>query len=314
MLTKSDIPKSLVSGIRTEFMKSYIETSVEWQKVATIIPSTKSEETYAWLGQTPKMREWKDERIPKGLSEYSFTIKNRKWEASLAIDREAIEDEQYGQIMIRAKDLGAEAKRHPEELVFSLLQDGFSTTGATGDIAGKNIAAYDGKSFFATDHTFVGGEYTTNQSNRGTSALASGSLQAVLTAMRKFKDDRGRIAGVVPTDLVVPADLEWTARELLNSAYFPEEGTTTTKLATNVMKGILNLIVSPYLTDTNNWFVLANNRVVKPIIFQMRTPEEFNALEGDSEHAFKTDEYLYGIRSRYNVGFGDWRFAYGSIL
>jgi len=312
MLTKSDIPKSLLAGIRTEFMKSYLETSTEWQKVATTIPSTKSEETYAWLGSTAKMREWKDERIPKSMPEYDFTIKNRTWEGSLAIEREALEDEQYGQIMIRAKDLGSEAKRHPEELVFSLLQDGFSATGATGDLSGKNIACFDGQAFFSASHTYSKAEYTAAQDNLGTAALGSTALQNNLTAMRRFKDDRGRPAGVIPTDLVVPPELEWTAREILNSAYYPDEGTTTAKLATNVMKGILNLIVSPYLTDADNWFVLANNRTVKPIIYQLRVAPQFNALEGDSEHAFKNNEYLYGVRSRYNVGFGDWKFAYGN--
>ena len=311
-LQKTDIPKSLLAGIRTDFMKQFMLTPVQWAKIAMVVTSTKKQETYAWLGTTSKMREWKDERIPKSLIENNFTITNRKWEASLAIDRETMEDEQYGQIKVRAKDLGAEAKRHPDELVFSLLQDGFSTTGATGDLSGKNIACYDTKAFFADDHADTGAEYTTAQDNKGTTALGSSSLQAAITAMRKFKDDRGRVKGINPTDLAVPPDLEWTARELLNSAYYPEEGSTTAKLSTNVLKGILNLIVSPYLTDTNNWFVLDTSRVVKPLIYQLRVPVEFKALEGDSEHAFKNDEYLYGVRARYNVGFGDWRYAYGS--
>jgi len=313
-LVKTDIPKSLEAGIRTEFMKQYLTVDTQWQKIAMTVTSTKASETYAWLGSTPKMREWKDERIPKGLIESNFTITNRKWEGSLAVDREALEDEQYGQILIRARELATEAKRHPDELVFSLLQDGFSTTGSTGDLSGEDIACYDGKAFFATDHSDTGAEYTTAQSNKGTSELSATTLQVAITTMRKFKDDRGRPKGINPTDLVVPPDLEWTARELLNSTYYPEEGSTTAKLATNVLKGVLNLIVSPYLTDTNNWFVLDTSHVIKPIIFQLRVPVEFKALEGDSEHAFKNDEYLYGVRARYNVGFGDWRYAYGASV
>lgn len=315
-VVKSDIPKSLLAGVQTAFMKQFFLEPVQWAKIATIIPSTKSEETYAWLGTTPKIREWTDERIPKGLTEQYFTIKNRKWEGSLAVDREAIEDEQYGQINTRASELGASAKQHPDELVFTLLKEGDQTSSNLDNILHntQSILCYDGKAFFASDHADSGAEYTTGQSNKGSSAIASAALKAALTAMRKFKDDRGRPAGVVPSDLVVPPDLEWTARELLNSVYYPEEGTTTTKLAANVLKGILNLIVTPYLTDTNDWFVLATKRIVKPVIFQMRIPIEFKALEGDSEHAFKEDEYLYGVRTRYMVGFGDWRTAYGSIV
>ena len=44
----------------------------------------------------------------------------------------------------------------------------------------------------------------------------------------------------------------------------------------------------------------------------MRREFEFEALEANSEEGFMRDRYLYGIRGRYNVGFGDWRCAYGS--
>ena len=51
---------------------------------------------------------------------------------------------------------------------------------------------------------------------------------------------------------------------------------------------------------------------MRAVILQMRREMEFNALEVNSETGFMRDKYLYGIRGRYNVGFGDWRTAYGS--
>ena len=53
---------------------------------------------------------------------------------------------------------------------------------------------------------------------------------------------------ISPDLLVVPPDLQWEAQELLKSSYYPEEGETTTKLATNVLKGVVDLLVTPYLT------------------------------------------------------------------
>jgi phage major head subunit gpT-like protein len=41
-------------------------------------------------------------------------------------------------------------------------------------------------------------------------------------------------------------------------------------------------------------------------------PVEFAALEGTSENGFMRDQYVYGVRARYNVGFGLWQTAYGS--
>jgi len=108
MLVKSDIPKLLLAGMRTEFMKAYEVAAKDYEKLATVISSTKSSETYPWLGGVPKMHEWKDERIPQGMLEHNFTIANRDWEASIAVDRNAIEDDQYGQINVRVKELATE--------------------------------------------------------------------------------------------------------------------------------------------------------------------------------------------------------------
>jgi len=92
MLVKTDIPKLLLAGMRTNFMKAYDTASKDHEKLATTIKSTKSSETYPWLGGIPAMSQWKDERVPQGMLEHNFSITNRDWESSIAVDRNAIED------------------------------------------------------------------------------------------------------------------------------------------------------------------------------------------------------------------------------
>jgi phage major head subunit gpT-like protein len=296
-LTGSDIPRLLEDGLRTVFFEALDATVGDYERVATIVPSESDEEQYAWLGAVPSVREFTDERMPLGLLEHSYTIRNKTWESSIAVERSAIEDDKYGQIKLRIQSLAREVKRHMDELVFNLLANGFTTT------------CYDGQYFFDTDHS---SGLSGTQSNKGTLPLDATALQSAITAMMKFKDDRGKLLGVVPDVLVVPPDLQWTAMELLESTYWPEEWTSTTRLSSNVLKGKLDLIVSPYLTDTNNWFVLSTRGVVKPILLQLRTPVEFAALEANSESGFMRDQYIYGVRARYNVGYGLWQTAYGS--
>jgi len=296
-IVKSDIPRLLEAGLRAVFFDAYESIPGDWQRIATVVPSEHETEKYAWLGSTPKMREFKDERVPAGLLEHDFSIKNKTWEASIAVDRAALEDDLYGQIKLRVQGLAEEAKRHEDDLVFSLLQNGFTAL------------AYDGQYFFDPDRSE--GESGT-QSNKGTDALSSTSLQAAITAMMKLKDDKGKVLGIVPDALVVPPDLKWTAMELLESVYAPNVETGKTETRRNPLSGVLGLIVSPYLTDTNNWFLLCTKRIVKPIIFQSRIPVEFSALEANSENGFLRDQYVYGVRARYNVGFGLWQLAYGS--
>jgi len=301
-LVKSDTPRLLEAGLKTVFFEAYDAAVGDWERVATVVPSEQDTETYAWLGSVPKMREFKDERLPAGLLEHEYSIKNKTWEASIAVDRAAIEDDLYGQIKLRVQGLARETKRHVDELVFSLLGSGFTT------------ACYDGHTFFDTDHSE--GESGT-QANKATGGLSAASLQDAITVMMKFKDDKGKPLGIVPDLLVVPPDLQWTALELLNSTYYPElvdPIVGSQKLSANALKGRLDLVVSPYLTDTNNWFLLATKWVVKPIILQSRVPVEFAALEGTSENGFMRDQYVYGVRARYNVGFGLWQTAYGSLV
>ena len=45
----------------------------------------------------------------------------------------------------------------------------------------------------------------------------------------------------------------------------------------------------------------------------MRKDFEFTALD-DEDNAFMRDTLYYGVRARYNCGFGDWRGAYGAML
>ena len=296
-LTRSDAPNLLEDGLKTVFFEALDSTKGDYERIATIVPSESDQETYPWLGAVPSMREFTDERMPLGLLEHHYSILNKTWESSIAVERTAIEDDKYGQIKLRVQSLAREAKRHVDELVFTLLQNGFSTV------------CYDGQYFFDTDHSE--GESGT-QSNKGTSPLDASALQAAITAIMKFKDDRGKFIGALPDLLVVPPDLQWTAMELLESTYWPEEGSTTQRMASNVLKGKLDLLVSPHLTDTNNWFVLATCGVIKPVILQSRTPVEFAALEADSESGFMRDEYIYGVRARYNAGYGLWQMAYGS--
>lgn len=295
-LTKSDMPNLLEDGLKTVFFEALDSAIGEYERVATVVDSSNDEESYPWLGAVPGMREFKDERMPLGLLEHDFSIKNKTWESSIAIERSAIEDDKYGQIKLRVQSLARESKRHIDELVFTLLKNGFAAN------------CYDGQYFFDTDHSE--GDSGT-QSNKGTSALDAASLQAAITAMMKYKDDRGKLLGITPDLLVVPPDLQWTAMELLESTYWPGSQANH-KMAANVLKGKLDLLVSPYLTDSNDWFVLSTKGIVKPIILQNRVPVEFSALEGNSESGFMRDQYIYGVRARYNVGYGLWQMAYGS--
>lgn len=61
------------------------------------------------------------------------------------------------------------------------------------------------------------------------------------------------------------------------------------------------------------WYLLDASRAIKPLIYQTRKAAQFTALDSNTdENVFMRNEYLYGVDSRCNVGFGFWQMAYGS--
>ena len=301
-LVRSDLMSLIEAGLRTEFFNAYRteDRASIVPQIATIVRTNLPVQKYGWLGTVPVMREFVDERTPTGLKAYEYTISDKVWEASIAVERRALEDEQYDMIRMRVRDLAAEAVRHREQLVIEAL------------LKGTTEKTYDGKPFFATNHR--DGESGT-QSNIFSGALSTNALQQAIAQMMQFKDDRGRPMGIMPDTLLVGPKLHWLAMELLESPIVVQAITTGNYTPyRNVLQGKLRLIVTPYLTgaDENKWFLLDTSRAVRAIIFQERrdVPLEFAALDRpDSEQMFMRDVVYYGVRARYGVGYGLWQTA-----
>ena len=287
----SDFLAATYQGLRALYMETFEATTPEWNKVAMESKSDTETEDYSWIAEVPGMKEWVDERTLEALKQFSFSIKNKDWESTISVDRNTMEDNKLGQIKPRIQDMAMAAKMHPDELVFALLAAGFATN------------CYDGQYFFDVDHPLENGV----QSNKITDALDATGLQNALTVGRRLKGYTGRPLNIVFDTLAVPPELEIPGRKLL----FADRNDAG---ATNIMKGIMdNLLVSPHLADTNNWFILCTKRPLKPVILQMRKRPDFLALDRpDDYNAFMKKQFMYGVDARYNVGFGLYQLAVGS--
>lgn len=154
MLINATALQNLIVGFKAAFNTGFRSNSeVFWSKVATLVPSTTKTETYAWLGQFPRLREWIGDRQVKNLSQGTYSITNKKFESTIAVKRDDIEDDQYGVYAPLFQEMGFAAATHPDELVFALLAAGFASK------------CYDGQFFFDTDHPV--GEGTVSNSGGG---------------------------------------------------------------------------------------------------------------------------------------------------
>lgn len=103
-------------------------------------PSNGQDEVYPSLDLMRGPREWLGPRVAQSLSQHTFTIKNRKFEQTIAVSRENVEDDKYGIYTPIAQEMGLSANQFPDKLVADLIKAGTTTVG------------YDGQNFFDTAH------------------------------------------------------------------------------------------------------------------------------------------------------------------
>ena len=84
-----------VRGIRADFFQKFDQVSGEthFGELSTKLQSTTKKETYAFLGTVPPMREWGTGRLARGVFAESYDIENAKYECTLEVDRDEIEDD-----------------------------------------------------------------------------------------------------------------------------------------------------------------------------------------------------------------------------
>lgn len=173
-------------------------------------------------------------------------------------------------------------------------------------IASNPTMTYDATALFHASH-----------GNLGTAALSAGSLQAARVAMREQAayGDAAEVLGIAPSLLVVPAELEETAFELTRSAVAVTAGKDAT--VPNINSG-MDMIVLPFLTDTNNWFAVGDPDLVPTIevgFYRGRQdPELFVQDMGAVGSMFNTDEVTWKIRHIYSGTVLDHRGFYGGIV
>lgn len=128
-------------GFKTIYSTAYLAAPSQAAKVAMTVPSSSRDESYAWLGQFPQLREWlNDERVVRQLKAHGFTILNRKFESTVSVSRDDFSDDRLGVFKPMFAEMGHAAALHPDEIVFALLAQGATTL------------CYDGQYFFDTDH------------------------------------------------------------------------------------------------------------------------------------------------------------------
>ncbi len=289
-------------GIRANFFERFNEVNKQtwWEQFTTRLPSKTKKETYKFLGSVPPMRERGTGRVARGVFAESYDIEDIRYELTLEVDREDIEDDQTGQIRIRINEMAQRAAQHKDSALADLLKNGAT--------AGFN--SYDGVSFFNASHSSgkSGNQDNTlapsaTDKDAPTTAEFRTALGSAIARLLGFLDDQGEPMSFGATGLVVviPPSMLITASEAINA--------TLVASTTNILSGAARIVAFPRLTATDTFYILKTDVAVRPFIFQDRKPIEFVAREQNSDEAFLRDKFLYGVRARYRITYGYWQYA-----
>ena len=281
-------------GLQTAFFEAFDGATPLSTELSMQVNSSAASEDYAWLGSLPGLRKMRGERIPKKLAQYTYTLKNEEYEASVEVKTIDIKTDQTGKYGPLVRSIGEQAKLFPDELILgNLLPNGFTNL------------CYDGQYFFDTDHQEGASGV---QSNKGTAALAVDGVafNAARTALMSFKNDMGRPVNLqMDLRLVIPASLLSVAEALVETSTLAAGGA-------NPNYGKAKIVVNPWATDQTDWFLINVAGQVKPFVTQELEFVPFESLEGGSETNFMRKVNYYGTYWVGNAGYGLWQRAYGA--
>lgn len=279
-------------NLRKDFMDGIQAAKPIAAPLYKVVPSTGAENVYAWLQHLPGFREMyrNQQRVIRNVQSQSYRVPNRKFEDTIEIPIDDINDDQIGQYSLVAGQLGATMALIPDTLTFEVFNLGFTT-----------MLAYDGLPLFSASHK-VGISTVNNLTNL---TLTADHLKSAIQTMLAYSYKMDKISPVLPLNplanklvLLVPPALKSTAEELVlmrrNAAG-----------ADNVLFGQAEVMVAPYLaaafggSDTA-WYLVNAGGTMSPLIVQER--EKVTIMQktpANDSVAFAFDAFVIGAKARY---------------
>lgn len=212
------------------------------------------------------------------------------------------EDDLYGVMAKLASELAASAMHQIEVQAHRPLNNAFSSSGAAGQ--GFTQAGFNSEALISTSHTLVRGGTYANRASTDLD-LSVTALTAATDALEGTPNESGMPIPLRPSVLLVPYQLKWVAKEILDSELKPY----TPNNEINPLDGEgIKYMISHYIPVGNGtWFLMAP-KAKHDINVWIRKQPVFDVSGEDYDTG---DSKMKGV-FRIAVGHGDWRGIYGS--
>ncbi len=279
--------------------------------VSNYFASDQASEEYAWLGQSPVMREWIGGRNAKGFRENGLTIANKHYEATVEYLIKDLRRDKTGQVMARIQELARRTNAHWASLLSTLI------------INGEATVCYDGQYFFDTDHEEGDSGAQSNDISVDISALPVGThgtttmpaiaefqfaIAKAIEAIVGYVDDQGQPMNEDAGSFIVMVPLSFM-NVALQAVATPAQ-VAETQSALQALKSNFNISVVPNArlsSWTTKFVVFRTDSYIKSFIRQEETGVSLKVKGAGSEYEFDNDAHQYGVDTWRNVGYGYWQ-------
>lgn len=296
------VDSATLDALRTDFEgqfdTAYQKTEVWHEKVATTVPSSTKSNTYGWAALQTALREWVGPRVATNLAEHSYVLTNKKYEGTIELLREDIEDDNLGIFSkVTVPGLARAAAKWPDRLLKTMLQLN-TNTGPT---------AFDGKALFADDHPCFDSAGTTYDNLNLATELDQAGVAKAWAAMASYVGEDGNPLEVTPNLLIVPPQLKRRAMVVMQSTTYALPGSIATvgsATVDNPLRGWMDILVIPELANNPTiWYMADTTKPIMPLVFQLRQSAELVArVNLEDPKVFDEDKFTWGTRTRGNVG------------
>lgn len=292
--------EDLWPGIKAWFGDSYNDWQPLWEKIVTKHDSNKQFEKFQGVtnyglagvkdqGASIPYRD-KFQGFPREIVNVAYGIGS-------TITYEMMRYDMYNLFKSIPQQLASSVRKTEETVVFNNLNNGFST-------ATNPVTTADGLSLFNSAHKLVASATTQKNTPSTAADLSQTAIEQARIDILAFVDDQGLPIVVQPKKLVVPVQSAVIAEKILGTEY--EVGTANNTINTVASSRFpMELIVSPWLTDTDAWFIKTDQE--DGIVF---TDVDQVMLDRDNE--FDTKNLKFSAMRLFGTGAVNYLGWYGS--
>lgn len=295
-MNSSNFGELLWPGIKDLWGYSYNEWMPLWKQFFGVVDSDKAFERYqgtTGFGLAGVKAQGGNVPYADAYLGYQQYITNVVYALGATITKELYDDDQYNFIKKVPTLLARSLRQTEETIAHNVLNNGFSSTAQPTP---------DGQALFSTSHVTVDGAGTFSNTPTVAADLTQASLENAEIAISQFVDDRNLKMHLKGEKLIVPTGVQFQAKKILNTTYEVDSANNTI----NPMKGAYDLIITPFLTDADAWF-LTTDLKDDGLVYQNR-----ESAQVDRQNEFDTFNLKFITYSRFGVGFVNPRCAYGS--